>query len=215
MARITAADRRQQLIDAAFRVMTRDGVAAASTRAIAAEASAPLASFHYVFSSKEELLREVTESLVEKMLGAAMDGLELTGDVSSSLRHGLHNLWEVTEGTAAEQQMLFELAQHSLRTPGLEDLARWQYERYFGATAQYLEAIADAAGVQWAPSVKVARRVLMSFLDGLLFGWLVDRNSKEAREAIDAFVESFATLAVPRTIVAPGSASADQARRAA
>ncbi len=111
MARVTASERRQQLIDAAFRVMTRDGVAAASTRAIAAEANAPLASFHYVFSSKEELLREVTESLVEQMLGAAMEGLEPTSDAKVSLRQGLHNLWDVSEATAAEQQMLYELAQ--------------------------------------------------------------------------------------------------------
>lgn len=96
-----------------------------------------------------------------------------------------------------------DVLQASLRTPGLEDLAGWQYDRYFAATAEYLEAIADAAAVQWVPSLAVARRVLMSFLDGLLCGWLVDRNSEEARAAIDAFVESFATLAIPRTATTP------------
>jgi hypothetical protein len=83
-----------------------------------------------------------------------MEGLEPTSDLKTSLRQGLQNLWGVTEATVAEQQTLFELAQHSLRAPGLEDLAGWQYERYFKATAEYLEAIGDAAGVEWVPSLK-------------------------------------------------------------
>jgi AcrR family transcriptional regulator len=199
MARITATDRRQQLIDAAFRVMARDGVAAATTRAIAAEAGAPLATFHYAFRSKEELLRELTPALVDRMLDEAIDVIEPGRDLKDSLRDSLRGMWAVSEATANEQHVLYELTQYGLRNPGLEDLARWQYQRYFETAGQYLQAVGDAADVDWSPSIAVVSRIVVSFLDGLSLGWLVDRNSDEARAAVDAFAEQLATLARPRS----------------
>ena len=46
MQRIAVEDRRQALLAAGLRVIARDGMARASTRAIAAEADMPTASFH-------------------------------------------------------------------------------------------------------------------------------------------------------------------------
>jgi AcrR family transcriptional regulator len=199
MARITAADRRQQLIEAAFRVMAREGVAAATTRAIAAEAGAPLATFHYAFRSKEELLRELTPAIVDRMLDEAVNVIEPGQDVKESLRESLRGIWAVTVATASEQHILYELTQYALRNPGLEDLATWQYQRYMETASQYLQAVGDAADVDWTPSLPVASRMVVSFLDGLALGWLVDRNSDEALATVDAFAEQLATLARPRS----------------
>ena len=57
MTRIPAAERRAALIDAALRVVSRNGLAQATTRAIVAEAGMSLASFHYAFESRDELDR--------------------------------------------------------------------------------------------------------------------------------------------------------------
>lgn len=59
MARVSAKDRSLQFVQAAARVIARDGAGAATTRRIAAEAEAPLAALHYCFRSKDELLEEV------------------------------------------------------------------------------------------------------------------------------------------------------------
>ncbi|HWF56251.1 MAG TPA: TetR family transcriptional regulator [Solirubrobacteraceae bacterium] len=201
MARTTAADRRQQLIEAAFRVMARDGVAAATTRAIAAEAGAPLATFHYAFRSKEELLRELTPAIVDRMLNAATNAITPGHDLKESLRNSFRSMWAVSEATISEQHVLYELTQYALRNPGLEDLAHWQYQRYAETARQYLQAAGDAADVHWTPSLAVASRIVVSFLDGLALGWLVDRNSGEARAAIDTFAEQLATLARPRDAI--------------
>ena len=58
MPRLAVAERRAALVEAALRVMVRGGLAAGTTRAIVAEAGMSLASFHYAFSSRDELLRE-------------------------------------------------------------------------------------------------------------------------------------------------------------
>ena len=66
MARMSAGDRRELLVAAAIRVMTRDGVAKATTRAIASEAEMPLGVFHYAFRSKQELMTMVTETIARQ-----------------------------------------------------------------------------------------------------------------------------------------------------
>ena len=198
MARVTAAERRQQLIDAAFRVMAREGVAAATTRAIAAEAGAPLASFHYCFRSKEELLRELTPALVDRMREGAVAEIEPGDDIRDTLRKSLRGMWSVTEATRDEQHVLYELTQYVLRNPGLEDLARWQYQRYFETGQEYLQAISDAVDVEWTVPLPVASRLLVSFIDGMALGWVIDHNSGEARAALDAFADGLALLTRPR-----------------
>ena len=59
-------ERREQLIDAAIRVISRDGMAGATTRRIAEQAGAPQASLHYSFADKEELFSAVIAHGVEQ-----------------------------------------------------------------------------------------------------------------------------------------------------
>ncbi|MFB7756763.1 TetR/AcrR family transcriptional regulator, partial [Streptomyces sp. NPDC056121] len=56
MGRMPSAQRRRQLVEAAIRVMARDGVAKTTTRSVVAEAGVSLSVFHYCFDSKQELL---------------------------------------------------------------------------------------------------------------------------------------------------------------
>src|SRR5688572_16930439 len=65
MAHMRFDERRQQLIDAAVMVISTEGVAQASTRRIAAEVGAPLASLHYTFRTKGELLDAVVRQCLD------------------------------------------------------------------------------------------------------------------------------------------------------
>src|SRR3954454_19035233 len=65
MAHIPMEVRRQQLVEAAMTVIAREGVDGATTRRIADEAGAPLATLHYCFQAKENLLLAVFEHLAE------------------------------------------------------------------------------------------------------------------------------------------------------
>jgi len=177
--------------------MARDGIAATTTRAIAAEANAPLASFHYCFRSKEELLRELTPTVVDRMLEQAMADIKPGRDLQQMLRKSLYDIWTVMEAAAGEQQVLYELTQYALRTPGMEELATRQYERYFDVAREQLQALADAANVEWALPLPVVARMLVAFFDGLALGWLVDRDSAAARAALDGFIEGLARMARP------------------
>ena len=74
MPRLAVTDRREALVEAALRVMARDGLAAGTTRAVVAEAGMSLASFHYAFASRDELLAELVRRVVGRELAAATAG---------------------------------------------------------------------------------------------------------------------------------------------
>ena len=57
-SRASAVQRRQDIIEATLRVMARDGLRAVSHRAVASEASVPLASTTYYFRDLEDLIIE-------------------------------------------------------------------------------------------------------------------------------------------------------------
>ncbi len=65
VAHVRTEVRRQQFIDAAVAVVARVGVDGATTRRIAEEAGAPLATLHYCFQTKENLLWAVFEQLAD------------------------------------------------------------------------------------------------------------------------------------------------------
>ena len=87
MARVSAEERRRQLVAAAFRVIGRDGFAGVTTRRVCAEAGAPLAAFHYCFASKQELLAELTTQTMAALLSAQHE-MALRDTVEATLRAG-------------------------------------------------------------------------------------------------------------------------------
>ncbi len=61
MAELATASRREQIIEAALRVIGRSGTQAVTHRAVAEEAGVPLGSTTYYFESKDDLLRQALE----------------------------------------------------------------------------------------------------------------------------------------------------------
>jgi len=201
VGRVAAEDRRQQLIEAAIRVAEREGIAATTTRRIAAEAGARLATVHYCFRSKQELLEEVLTAIITELAEAAQGDLRPGVDAGTLLREGLRSLWLVVEKEPGRQQLTYELTQYALRQPGMDSFARWQYETSYAACATHLEGIAVAAGITWSLPMPVLSRMLMTVVDGVVLGWLVDRDSTAALAALDALADLLATLAMnPETI---------------
>lgn len=196
MGRVAAGDRRQQLIEAAIRVAERDGVAATTTRRIAAEAGASLATVHYCFRSKQELLEGVLTAIITELAEAAQGDLRPGVEARTLLHEGLRALWVIVEKEPGKQQLTYELTQYALRQPGMDSFARWQYETSYAACATHLKGIAAAAGITWSLPMPVLARMLMTVIDGVVLGWLVDRDSSAALAALDSLADLLATLAV-------------------
>src|SRR5690554_6876440 len=167
MARVSSADRRAALVQAALRVIDRDGVHAASTRAIVAEAGMPLASFHYAVRSRDELIREVMASVIEGERAAAMASFAPGADLRATVRAGLQAYFELVVAAPAHEQAMFELFHYSLRTEELSDLPSTQYQNYRAMAREVLEAGAELTGMRWTVPIDDIARLVVVLTDGL------------------------------------------------
>ena len=189
MARVSADVRRQELVAAAIRVMARDGVAKATTRAIVTEADMQLGFFHYCFRSKQELLLQVIDTINQRNTAVTAEVVAPGRSLKDTLRAGLRAYWRDVEENPGTHQVTYELTQYALRTPGLEDIARRQYEGYLASTTGFLEQAAEAARVEWLTPVPVLARYVHNVLDGVTLSWIVDREGAQAIAVLDEFAE--------------------------
>ena len=199
MVRMSAEARRAQLLQAALRVMARDGLAAGTTRAIVAEAGMSLATFHYCFRSRNELLRELI-ILVTTLEQDAISSAMRPGDgLGETLRAAMHGYLEHLAGNPGHELFLFELNHYALRTPELRDLADEQYRRYYESAERLLAEAAELSGMIWKVELPALARLVVTVIDGATTTWLVDHDTKATVAALETVVDHLATLATPGT----------------
>jgi DNA-binding transcriptional regulator YbjK len=192
---MAAVDRRAILVQAALRVIAREGVAAATTRAIVAEAEMPLASFHYAFRSRDELIAELIRFVVENEAMAAAAALTVEGDLRATIRSGLKAFMDLVASDPLREQAMLELTHYAMRNPELAGSAALQYESYYRAAAAIVETVADKLGITWRRPIPEMARILITFTDGLTLGWLVDRDMAATDRVIDFAADALASLA--------------------
>lgn len=198
MTRIPAPERRAALVEAALRVVAQRGISQATTRAIVAEAGMSLASFHYAFDSRDELIDELITTVVAREQQAVLPELIEGHDLREILEAGLLRYFDHLRADPQHEQAMLELTQYALRSPERHPLAAAQYARYTELAAQSLAFAADRAGAVWRTPVERAARVLIAFTDGLTLTWLVDRDDDAARAVAHAAADALSRMADPR-----------------
>lgn len=198
MTRIPASERRAALIDAALRVVSRNGLAQATTRAIVAEAGMSLASFHYAFESRDELVDELITTVIGREQQAVLPD-PITGQtLREILEAGLLRYFEHLRADPDHEQAMLELTQYALRSPERHPLAAAQYARYAELAAHALELAAKHSGARWRSPVDRVARVLVAFTDGLTLTWLVERDDDAARAVVAAAADALTRMADTR-----------------
>ncbi|MEO7121628.1 MAG: TetR family transcriptional regulator, partial [Lacisediminihabitans sp.] len=176
MTRLSSAARRAAIVRAAVRVIARDGLAAATTRAIASEARMPLASFHYAFHSRDEMIRETVAFVVDNERLAILASLQSGPDARSAIRAGIQTYFGLLTAEPGHEQAMSELFHYALRTPQLADLPRFQYDSYHRVVTDVLLEGALHAGIEWSIPVVDLARLTVALIDGLTLSWLADRD---------------------------------------
>lgn len=197
MVRMSSKDRREELIEATIRVLVRDGVARATTRAIAAEAGVTLGVLHYCFTSRAEILEEAAKRLTDRKAAAAREAFASGADLRASIARSLRTFWTGVQAAPGEEQVGYELTQYALRNEGFEQVAQHQYEHYLDVHQEFLEAAARSAGVEFTVPVPALARFVNSTLDGLSMCWLVDRDGKRAEEVLDLLTDYLVSCVAP------------------
>ncbi|MFF3757191.1 TetR/AcrR family transcriptional regulator [Streptomyces sp. NPDC002185] len=193
MARMPSAERRRQLVEAAIRAMTRDGVARTTTRSICAEAGVSLSVFHYCFDSKQALLEAAIESITGNYVARVRNAVVPGATLRETVRGALQTYWDHVTAHPGEHMLTYDLTQYALREPGFEHLARAQYEQYVASATVLLEQVGVRDREPLVP-VEVLARYLAAAIDGLTLQFLVLRDPKAAADHLDLTAHQFVGL---------------------
>ncbi|WP_435220536.1 TetR/AcrR family transcriptional regulator [Streptomyces sp. Tue6028] len=203
MAYVRAAERGEQIIAAAMRVLSSVGVPAMTLRGVATEAGIPLGTLHYVFPTKDQLLRAVTAKVIQDISDALRADLELDRGVEHAFRQGVTNFWSrLVESGLGLQIMQYELTTYSLRTEGPGGLARSQYERYGSLVTEFCEQAAQAAGERCAIGFDVLGRLTLALVDGLILQYVANPDDDRARRDLKHALDMIVLLADPQPVAA-------------
>lgn len=77
----------------------------------------------------------------------------------------------------------------------MSDLAAWQYRQYAEQAERLIQAVESATGTGWVVPRPVLARLVSSGVDGLVLGWLADRETEQAEAALDALATAVVALA--------------------
>lgn len=178
------AEGRDALLDAAARVVARDGFRGLTYRSVAQEAGTTHGLVSYHFRSRDRLIHETAmkarrEAIEGSALEPASDRVEEFADHLSQLAS------DAPEG----QVFQFELALEARRRAELEPEVRALYDEYFAVTARALAAI----GID-DPSPALVRLVFAA-LDGLTLQQLIFDSPADTEAAVAELQELLRGLA--------------------
>ncbi|WP_432005234.1 TetR/AcrR family transcriptional regulator [Streptomyces parvus] len=195
MAHVSAAERRPQLITAAIALMTREGVAAGSTRAIAAELGVAQATVHYTFGAKEDLYRAVMEQLTGDLIAQVERAAPRGTGFEATIASMAEALWRTVEEEKSGYRLLMELALLALRTPGLSEARTAHYRQVNEVTERIFTETASRAGYTLAQPAGLVARFFLSGFDGLTMQRLYAPQEPVEQTGLRALIAATIALA--------------------
>ena len=127
--RVSADERKKQLIAATVELMRREGVQSVTMRAIAKEANAPLATAHYCFSNKDELMDAAAEAWLRNSNRFSNDISEHLG-LRKTVEQVAEGYWHALEEDPASLLAEIELIMWATRNATASPLAAKIYPAY-------------------------------------------------------------------------------------
>ncbi|MGF9662389.1 TetR family transcriptional regulator [Arthrobacter crystallopoietes] len=197
MARVPTAERRLQFVRSAARVIAQDGLAAATTRRIAAEADAPLASLHYCFRSKDELLQEVYYFLSRDYAQSLPPMVAADAGLDTVVRAHARRIWERMLAEPHEQVTTFELLLRRFRVGADEEpqalaMNRSMYEGWIRSTCELFESAARNAGEEVPDNLELGARLFIAGIDGISMQHLADPDPERSAALVDGLAAAVA-----------------------
>lgn len=189
-------DRREALIDAVFRCVVRDGLAATTTAAVAEEAGVSKGVIHYYFRDKIALLEAAFERVLEGFHGALArqphGSGRLVDDLDALVRVGLPLAGSSRERTIFWVQFLAA----GLHDPALGVLQQRYYARWRAHLRERVAALQAARSLDSSLDADAIATTIMAFSDGMgiaMLGGGLPGSEAAVTSAARLFVESLAT----------------------
>jgi AcrR family transcriptional regulator len=178
--RVSAEDRKEQLISATVELMRREGVQSVTIRAIAKEAKAPLATAHYCFSNKEELMEAAAEAWFKNLSRFSSDVPVHLG-LRKAVEQVTEGYWRALEEEPASILSEIELILWATRNAAVSPLAAKIYPAYEVELGNIFSSAAQNAGDQCLMEFAALVRIFLMIYDGAAIQFMTDPKAADHR----------------------------------
>ena len=162
------------IVEAAMRVLARQGYAHSSLMDIANEVGMSKGAVHYHFPTKESLITQVLETAVDAVAERTRSAWIPGENPLVAIRSALRELWAVRSAQSDEVKVVADLLAQSLHDEKLREPLQTYYKIAFSQVEEHLRTNAEALGLRPKIDPQFVPRILHALLDGLLLQKFVD-----------------------------------------
>ncbi|MCR2807857.1 TetR/AcrR family transcriptional regulator [Paenibacillus soyae] len=159
--------RREQLAEAAWRVIRRDGVEGASVRSVADEAGMSLGSLRHYFTTQSELL-EFSMRLVSERVNKRIQNMTYSGNPRQDIEAIIGELVPLDEERLAECEVWLAFVGSALAHPKLRELSEEVHDTLYAGFRRIVDSLIQIgmARPETDPHLEAMR--LHALVDGLV-----------------------------------------------
>jgi AcrR family transcriptional regulator len=177
-----------QIVQAAIRVLARQGYARTSLLDIAREAGMSKGAVHYHFPTKEALLSVVLKTACDTVQERTRDVFVMGDDPLTSLRKAVDVLWEARATSSDEVMVVTDFMAQSLHDPSLRPLIAEFYRISTDLVESYLAANLPLMGLEAKVPLPMLAKVIVGLLDGLMIQAFFNPETVGPEEITQLFI---------------------------
>jgi AcrR family transcriptional regulator len=182
------------IVEAAMRVLARQGYARTSLMDIANEVGMSKGAVHYHFPTKEALITQVLETACDKVAQGTLRAWPAGEHPLLAMRSALRELWRVRTTLSDEVKVVADLMAQSVHDGSLREPLATYYRFASAQVEEHLRSNALALGLQPKIDLAFIPRILNGLLDGLWMQRIVDPDSITDERVIEALETLAASL---------------------
>ena len=164
---VDAERRRRELAEAVWRVIRRDGVAAASVRAVAREAGTSMGALRHWFATQDELLHFAMTLVMERARARAEAVVATGGPLVPRLLRVLEEALPLDDERRAEAEVWLALTARALVDPRLAELRDRSAAELHGFCTQVVQVLVAEGAARAELDIGLEGERLYAVLDGL------------------------------------------------
>jgi AcrR family transcriptional regulator len=162
------------IVEAAIRVLARQGYAHSSLMDIANEVGMSKGAVHYHFPTKEALITQVLETACEAVAARTRKAWTNSDNPLVAMRSALHELWHVRAELSDEGKVVADLLAQCLHDEKLREPLAAYYRLASSQVEEDLRTNAEALGLHSKIDPHFLPRIMHALLDGFLLQRIFD-----------------------------------------
>lgn len=187
--RVPAEERKEQLIAATVELMRREGVQSVTVRAIAKEANAPLATAHYCFGGKDEIMDAAAEVWL-KNVSSLSGNVQVELGLRKAVEQLAEGYWRALEEEPASLLAEIELVLWATRNSPVSPLAAKIYPAYEVELRKLFSSAAKSNGEECLIGFPTLVRSFLVIYDGAVIQYLTDPKAADHRAMFFMLVDA-------------------------